>query len=128
MDTTDKNRPHQRLRHRDTAHLDADGDNALVHWLALRLVEHLRMLTAEIDELATEITERVTLIAASLLAIVGWGPLTAAKIIGETQLTGDGGMEALRVLNRRLPDVVYRAMLTDQRQSWPLDRGLRPDA
>jgi transposase len=34
--------------------------------------------------MATEITERVTLIAASLLAIVGWGPLTAAKIIGET--------------------------------------------
>ena len=56
----------------------------MVHRLALRLVEHLRMLTAEIDELATEITERVTLIAASLLAIVGCGPLTAAKIIGET--------------------------------------------
>ena len=82
MDTTDKNRPHQRLRHRDTAHLDADEDNALVHRLALRLVEHLRMLTAEIDELATEITERVTLIAASLLAIVGWGPLTAARSSG----------------------------------------------
>jgi ribosomal protein S4 len=27
---------------------------------------------------------------------------------------GDGGMEALRVLKRRLSDVVYRAMLTDQ--------------
>jgi pimeloyl-ACP methyl ester carboxylesterase len=30
---------------------------------------------------------------------------------------GDGGMEALRVLKRRLSDVVYRAMLTDQNQS-----------
>ena len=30
---------------------------------------------------------------------------------------GDGGMEALRVLKRRLSDVVYRAMLTDQTRS-----------
>jgi transposase len=119
-----------------------------------------------------------------LLAIVGCGPLTAAKIVGETaqvrrfrskdafarlngtaplpvwssnnqrhrlsrtgnrqlntalaphrddpsarihpstrellqrrKLDGDGGMEALRVLKRRLSDVVYRAMLTDQNQS-----------
>ena len=27
---------------------------------------------------------------------------------------GDGGMEGLRVLKRRLSDVVYRAMLTDE--------------
>jgi len=53
-----------------TAHLEAHGDNALVHRLALRLVEHLRMLTIEIDELAAEITERVTIVAPSLLAIV----------------------------------------------------------
>ena len=161
-----------------TAHLEAHGDNALVHRLALRLVEHLRMLTIEIDELAAEITQRVTIVAPSLLAIVGCGPLTAAKIVGETaqvhrfrskdafarhngtaplpvwssnkqrhrlahresatqhrpaphrddpstpaparelmqrrQLNGDGGMEALRILKRRLSDVVYRAMLTDQ--------------
>ncbi len=168
-----------------TAHLEAHGDNALVHRLALRLVEHLRMLTTEIDELAAEITERVTIVAPSLLAIVGCGPLTAAKIVGETaqvhrfrskdafarhngtaplpvwssnkqrhrlsrtgnrqlnaalhriamtqarlhpparelmqrrQLNGDGGMEALRILKRRLSDVVYRAMLTDQKQSSP---------
>jgi hypothetical protein len=70
-----------------TAHLDARGDNALVHRLALRLVEHLRMLTTEIDELAAEITERVTIVAPSLLAIVGCGPLTAAKIVGETAHT-----------------------------------------
>ena len=119
--------------------------------------------------------------APSLLAIVGCGPLTAAKIVGETaqvgrfrskdafarfngtaplpvwssnkqryrlsrtgnrqlnaalhrmamvqarpparellarrKSNGDGGMEALRVLKRRLSDVVYRAMLTDQNQS-----------
>ncbi len=161
------------------------GDT-LVRRLALRLVEHLRVLTAEIDELTAEITERVTTVAPSLLAIVGCGALTAAKIVGETaqvsrfrskdafarlngtaplpvwssnkqrhrlsrtgnrqlnaalhriamtqarmhpparellarrKSNGDGGMEALRVLKRRLSDVVYRAMLTDQDHSIPV--------
>jgi transposase len=165
------------------AHLGACDDVTVVRQLALRLVEHLRMLTTEIDELAVEITERVTIVAPSLLAIVGCGALTAAKLVGETaqvrrfrskdafarlngtaplpvwssnkqrhrlsrtgnrqlnaalhriamtqarmhpparelldrrKANGDGGMEALRVLKRRLSDVVYRAMLTDQNQS-----------
>jgi transposase len=155
-------------------------DDTLVRRLALRLVEHLRLLTNEIDDLSAEISERVSTIAPSLLAIVGCGALTAAKIVGETagadrfrskdafarhngtaplpvwssnkqrhrlsrtgnrQLNaaihriaitqarhhqparelldrrknrGDGGMEALRILKRRLSDVVYRAMLIDQ--------------
>jgi transposase len=163
--------------------LKASEGNPMVVRLALRLVEHLRILTTEIDELATEITERVTIVAPSLLEIVGCGALTAAKIVGETaQVTrfrskdafarlngtaplpvwssnkqrhrlsrsgnrqlnaalhriamtqarlhpparelmrrrksdGDGGMEALRVLKRRLSDVVYRAMLTDHNHS-----------
>ena len=42
------------------------------------------MLTTEIDDLEGEITERITVVAPSLLAIVGCGALTAAKIIGET--------------------------------------------
>ncbi len=166
-----------------TAHLDSCEDKTLVHRLALQLIEHLRMLTAEINDLTAEITERVATVAPSLLAIVGCGALTAAKIAGETaqvcrfrskdafarhngtaplpvwssnkqrhrlsrtgnrqlnaalhriamtqarmhppacelmqrrKLDGDGGMEALRVLKRRLSDVVYRAMLTDQNQS-----------
>jgi transposase len=162
------------------AHLSSRADGALVRRLALRLVEHLRLLTVEIDDLTAEITDRVTVIAPSLLAIVGCGALTAAKIVGETaqagrfrskdafarhngtaplpvwssnrqrhrlsrignrQLnaalhrialtqarfhpparellsgrtsSGDGGVEALRILKRRLSDVVYRAMLADQ--------------
>jgi transposase len=165
------------------AHLEACGDPTVVRRLAPRLVEHLRTLTIEIDELAAEITERVTIVAPSLLAIVGCGALTAAKIVGETaqvhrfhskdafarlngtaplpvwssnkqrhrlsrtgnrqinaalhriamtqarmhpparellgrrKANGDGGMEALRVLKRRLSDVVYRVMLTEQNQS-----------
>lgn len=162
------------------AHLDTCGETVLVLQLARRLIEHLRVLTAEIDQLTAEITERVALVAPSLLAIVGCGPLTAAKIVGETsqvrrfrskdafarlngtaplpvwssnkqrhrlsrtgnrqlnaalhrivmtqarmhpparellarrKSNGDGGMEALRILKRRLSDNVFRAMLTDQ--------------
>ena len=152
----------------------------LVADLAARLVDHLRRLTIEIDELAAEITSRTTVLAPSLLAIPGCGALTAAKILGETaqvgrfhskdafarhngtaplpvwssnharhrlsrtgnrqinagihrialtqarchaparelldrrRKNGDGGMEALRVLKRRLSDVVFRAMVLDQ--------------
>jgi len=169
------------------AYLSGHNDGStMVRRLALRLVEHLRLLTDEIDELTAEITVRVTRIAPSLLAIVGCGALSAAKIIGETahagrfrskdafarhngtaplpvwssnkqrhrlsrtgnrQLnaalhrialtqarcypparellerrtnSGDGGMEALRILKRRLSDVVYRAMLADQTDPAPV--------
>jgi transposase len=166
-----------------TGHLNTCAEDGLVLRLARRLVEYLQVMTLEINALTTEITERVTAVAPSLLAIVGCGPLTAAKILGETaqvrrfrskdafarlngtapipvwssnkqrhrlsrtgnrQLNaalhriamtqarmhppaqellarrkagGDGGMEALRILKRRLSDVVYRAMLTDESQS-----------
>ncbi len=43
----------------------------------------------------------------------------ARELMQRRQLNGDGGMEALRILKRRLSDVVYRAMLTDQQQSPP---------
>jgi transposase len=154
------------------AHLFVEDHSAMVRRLAKRLIDHLRRLTVEIDELEGEITERITVVAPSLLAIVGCGPLTAAKIIGETaqvgrfrsrdafarlngtaplpvwssnkqrhrlsrtgnrqlnaalhriamtqarmhppacellarrKANGDGGMEALRILKRRLSDVV----------------------
>jgi transposase len=56
----------------------------LVARLAVNLIKHCRRLTIEIDELASEIGERVQQVAPSLLAIVGCAALTAAKIIGET--------------------------------------------
>lgn len=34
-------------------------------------------------------------------------------MIARRKTSGDGGMEALRILRRRLSDVVYRALLTD---------------
>ena len=70
------------------AHLSRRDDGAIVRRLALGLVEHLRLLTDEIDELTAEITVRVTRIAPSLLAIVGCGALSAEKIIGETAHAG----------------------------------------
>jgi transposase len=38
----------------------------------------------------------------------------ARELLARRKAHGDGGMEALRVLKRRLSDVVYRAMLKDQ--------------
>ena len=185
LDSADKTRAAQRIRQGQGTPI-GHNDGAMVRRLALRLVEHFRLLTDEIDELTAEITLRVTTIAPSLLAIVGCGALSAAKIVGETahagrfrskdayarhngtaplpvwssnkqrhrlsrtgnrQLNaalhrialtqarcypparelldrrkngGDGGREALRILKRRLSDVVYRAMLTDE--TGPLPR------
>jgi transposase len=41
----------------------------------------------------------------------------ARVLVARRKLNGGGGMEALRVLKRRLSDIVYRVMLTDQSQS-----------
>jgi transposase len=57
----------------------------VVRRLALRLVEHLRLLTDEIDELTAEITVRVTPVAPSLLAIVGCGALFARSTHDERE-------------------------------------------
>ena len=152
---------------------DMDG---LVARLARSELARCRELTIEIDKLETEITAVVTDLAPSLLALVGCGALSAAKIVGETagaarfrspsafarhngtaplpvwssnhqrhrlsrtgnrqlnaalhriaitqirvhppakelysrrRASGDGGMEALRVLKRRLSDVVFHAL------------------
>ena len=51
----------------------------------------------------------------------------ARELLARRKAGGDGGMEALRILKRRLSDVVYRAMLTDETSQLPrpLDRGAR---
>jgi transposase len=151
-----------------------------VAMLALELVERCLELTLRIKELEREIAALVEPLAPSLLAIVGCGPLTAAKIVAETagierfhsvdayarhngtaplpvssagrahhrlsrtgnrqlnaalyrialtqsqwhpgakillarrRAQGDSKREALRVLKRRLSDVVYRALMADQ--------------
>lgn len=147
--------------------------------IARELTKRCHELTIEINQLEREIAQLVENHAPTLVAICGCGPLTAAKILGETagierfkspdayarhngtaplpvwssnrsrhrlsrtgnrqlnaslhrialtqarlhpgaqnllarrRANGDGGLEALRVLKRRLSDVVYRALLTD---------------
>jgi transposase len=156
-----------------------EGAEGLVARLARDLVARCRELTIEIDQLEAEIGELIHEQAPTLLAIVGCGSLTAAKIVGETagserfrspdayarhngtaplpvssasrvhhrlsrtgnrqlnaalyrialtqaqwhpeakaliarrRAQGDSGREALRVLKRRLSDVVYRALTAD---------------
>jgi transposase len=60
------------------------GIDGLVARLALNLTRRCRELTIEINALESEITTLVEQLAPSLLAIYGCGPLTAAKIVGET--------------------------------------------
>jgi transposase len=163
----------------DTVQARLDGVPGTVARLARSLVDRCRALTVEINELEREITILVQRLVPTLLAVVGVGALTAAKIVGETagvdrfsgrdayaryngsaplpvwssnrarhrlsrignrqlnaalhriamtqarvhpgaramlerrRATGDGGLEALRVLKRRLSDVVYQALRAD---------------
>jgi transposase len=108
-----------------SVHLQACGDNAMVCRLALRLVEHLRMLTTEIEELAAEITDRVTVVAPSLLAIAGCGPLTAAKIVGETaQVRRFRSKDAFARLNGTAPLPVWSSNKQRHRLSRTRNRQL----
>jgi len=167
------------LRNLDSLAAGLEDREGLVARLARELVRRCRELTVEIKQLEREIAALVEVLAPSLLAIRGCGPLGAAKIIGETagverfrsrdayasyngtaplpvwssnharhrlsrsgnrqlnaalhrialtqaqwhpeakallarrKAQGDGSLEALRVLKRRLSDVVYRALKAD---------------
>jgi transposase len=56
----------------------------LVARLAAALLQRLRHLTVEIDELTAELTTLLERLAPSLPAVPGCGVLTAAKVLGET--------------------------------------------
>lgn len=68
------------------AEIDArlEGVDGLVARLARELVQRCRHLSADINALTVEITALVSPLAPTLLAVVGCGPLTAAKIVAET--------------------------------------------
>ena len=57
---------------------------SLVRRLALEILTDIRELTGRINALEKEITGLVHLQAPQLLALPGCGPLTAAKLVGET--------------------------------------------
>lgn len=60
------------------------GQPGLVAELAAELLSDIGVLTARISQLERRITATITLTAPRLLDIPGCGPLTAAKIVGET--------------------------------------------
>ena len=163
-----------------------EGLDGLVARLARELSQRCLELTVEIRKLEGEIAALAQIVAPSLLAICGCGPLTAAKIVGETagierfrspdayarhngtaplpvssggvvrhrlsragnrqlnaalyrialtqtqwhpqakaliarrRAQGDSPREALRVLKRRLSDVVYRALRADVEARLPM--------
>ena len=78
----------------DRAHvltgLDArlDGLSGTVARIARELVVRIRELTATIDALEREIGRLAAVAAPILLGLVGCGPLTAAKLVGETAGVG----------------------------------------
>lgn len=174
-----KARSLDRRRTYDTVQQHLQGVPGLVARLARNLLDRMRLLTEEINQIEKELTELVQVSAPALTAITGCGPLTAAKILGETagvarfkskdayarhngtaplpvwssnkahhrlsrtgnrQLNaalhiiamtqahwyppakilmdrrkagGDSGLEALRVLKRRISDAVYAALRAD---------------
>ncbi len=57
--------------------------DSMVARIATEIVVRVRELTVTANRLEREITDRVTGLAPTLLALVGVGPLTAAKIIAE---------------------------------------------
>lgn len=69
----------------ETQLADAPGT---VGRIARELVVRIRELTAAINDLEREIGRLVADLAPSLLALAGCGPLTAAKLIGETAGVG----------------------------------------
>ncbi|MGH8240282.1 MAG: IS110 family transposase [Steroidobacteraceae bacterium] len=72
------------LRNLDKVHARLEGSEGIVARLACELVVRCRELTVEVRKLEREISALVQLLAPSLLAIRGCGPLSAAKIVGET--------------------------------------------
>jgi transposase len=60
------------------------GHDGAAARVARELLSHCRALTVAIKKLELEITELITVLAPTLLTLVGCGPLTAAKIVGET--------------------------------------------
>lgn len=72
------------LRNLDKLSARLDGFDGLVARLARELVTRCRELTVESRKLEREIAALVQVLAPSLLAIRGCGPLSAAKIVGET--------------------------------------------
>lgn len=72
------------VKHREILRDWLDSQSGLVAELALAELAHIDWLSTEADALAKRINAAVLAAAPALLEIPGCGPLTAAKIVGET--------------------------------------------
>lgn len=73
-----------RIKHLDAVALRLGSFESMTARIAAELVERVRDLTERVNDLEREISQRVASLAPALLAIVGVGALTAAKIVAET--------------------------------------------
>lgn len=73
-----------RLKHLDVVAARLASCDGPVARIAAEIVTHARQLTVRAKELEREITALVSRLAPTLLALVGVGALTAAKIVAET--------------------------------------------
>lgn len=73
-----------RLKHLDAVAARLAGFDGPVARIATEIVAHVRHLTVRATGLEREITVLVTRLSPTLLALVGVGALTAAKIVAET--------------------------------------------
>ena len=71
-------------KHLDAASKRVQGLDTVVARIAAELIERIRSLNATIAELGDELDARTAHAAPNLRSVHGVGPLTAAKIIGET--------------------------------------------
>ena len=73
-----------RYRHLDAIAGRLEPHTSMAARIAADLVARIRELTTTINDLEREITTRVAVMAPTLLAVIGVGALTAAKIVAET--------------------------------------------
>jgi transposase len=73
-----------RYRHLDATQTRLAAFESMVARIATDIVARIRALTMAANELEREITDRVRQSAPTLMALVGVGALTAAKIVAET--------------------------------------------
>lgn len=73
-----------KFKHLDRVALELEGVDGTVAEIARELIVRIRELTVRCNQLEREITKIIKTIAPTLLGLPGCGPLTAAKIVGET--------------------------------------------
>jgi transposase len=73
-----------KFKHLDRVAAELENVDGTVAEIARELIVRIRELTVRCNELERQITRIIKTIAPTLLALRGCGPLTAAKIVGET--------------------------------------------